>query len=224
MKPFLKDALSLDFYNIPHHFNIFQLNIDAVGVNTQKKHPEFKTVIVSRRPPNVINVRIEYKEPVVFIKARPQSKFLYDRNQIFYPQWKGYALVPVSCDGVILPAETATGKILPILSGVDFNSSVIKVGGVCSDKKLPYGVKLLISLNSLWRVKGHRIDVLDITNTRAVSIFLENGVEVKLGEGGIQEKLTTLSNLLKFTKFDFTKIKYIDLRFSNAIIVPNEQK
>jgi|GEM_PF-1403124 len=224
MKPFLKEALSLDFYNIPPRFNIFQLNIDAVGFRTQKKHPEFKSVVILRKPPDIISVTIEYKTPIAFIKTRPQRKFFHIKRQVFYQQWGNYILVPISGDGIVLPPDVAKGKILPILSGVDFEGSVVNVGNVCNDKKLSYAIRFLIMAQSCWQIRNHRIDVIEVGNLRDVSIFLENGIEIKLGEGNVKKKINDLKNILEVSRLDLTKIKYIDLRFSNAVIGPKEPK
>lgn len=199
MRPHLKEALSLDFYNIPRHSNIFQLDIDAIGAGVQKEHPEFQSVVVLRKPPNVISVRIRYKQPVAFIKT-------------------SRGLVPIAVDGVVLPPEAAPQIGLPVFTGVDFKTPVTKVGDACCDKKLPYGIKFLTTVQYYWTIKEHTINTVDLSNIRDISIFLENGIKVRMGEGGIKDKLDTLKNIVEKSSFDLEKIKYIDLRFSDVII------
>ena len=207
MRPFLKEALNLDFYNIPRRCNIFQLDIDNICVNTQRMHPEFKSVVISRKPPNVISVKIEYKEPVAFIKVSLRGN---------------YAFVPIAQDGVILPPELASVKALPVLSGLDFQSSIIKVGSVFLDKKLFFGIKFLKLVKSYWSIKDHMVDMVDLKDTKDVSIFLENGIEVKLGEGNLKSKITLLKNILEKSRFDLSKIECLDLRFTDIIVRPKQ--
>ena len=220
MRPILKEALSLDFYNIPRQSNIFKLAIDEVSINTQKKHPEFKSVVILRKPPNVMSVKIEYKQPVAFIKTNTNSRFFYGAREISYNRKEGYALIPVAIDGVVLPSDIAVGRILPTLSGVDFKTTVIKVGSICSDKKLAYGLKFLSAVESFWSIKNHRIDAVNLNSTKNISILLENGIEVKMGDSRIKEDILTLKDILEGSRFDLAKIKYIDLRFSDVIIGP----
>jgi cell division septal protein FtsQ len=192
MRPVLKDALNIEFYNIRRGSNMFLLDIDKICRDTQKKHPEFKYVTVSRRLPNVISVRIEYKNPVAYLKA-------------------GSRLVPVSNDCIFLPPEVAAGRILPIISGVSLNEP----------RKLALGIKFVLLTRECWAIKGHRINILDLTNTREISMFLENGVEVRVGDGNsIKAKLAALKSIMDEPSFDFAKIKYIDLRFSDVVIGP----
>lgn len=199
MRPYLKEALSLDFYHIQRHSNIFKLDIDAIGAGVQKEHPEFQSVVILRKPPNVISVRIRYKQPIAFIKT-------------------GRALIPISVDGVVLPPEVVPEKGLPVFTGVDFKTSVIRVGDACRDKKLAYGIKFLTTAQCYWTMKEHTIHTVDLSNTRDISIFLENGIKIRMGEGAIKEKLDTLRNILEKSSFNLEKIKYIDLRFSDVII------
>ena len=202
MRPFLKEALSLDFYGIPRRCNIFQLDIEKIASQTQDRHPEFKAVAISRKPPDVISVRIEYKQPIAFLKT----------NRM---------LVPISKDGVVLPPEAAVKGTLPVLSGIDFQRPMGKVGSICPDNRLPFAIEFLALAQSHWSIKGHRINTVDLSNTRDVSIFLENDIEIKMGDGsGMKKKLTTLKNILSQPKFDLGKIKYIDLRFSEIVIGP----
>ena len=191
MKPFLKEALSFDFYGIPRRCNIFQLDIDRIGIETQKRHPEFKSVVIARKPPNVISIRIEYKDPVAFVKA------------------KNHGLAPISGDGVLLPEATAEGKALPVLKG----------------EKLSFCFKFLEMARSSWLIESHRIDIIDASNIKNISIFLENGLEVMVGDGSnLKEKFAVLKGILQEPAFDFSKIKYIDMRFSDVIIAPKLTK
>jgi len=202
MNPFLKEALYIDFYGIPRGVNIFELDIDSIGHNTKKRHPEFKSVIIARRLPNIINVRILYKEPVVCLKS-------------------GSRLLPVSVDGVILPVETAQGKNLPILTGLSFQPHNTKAGFVCSDKKLFLGIKFASLAQSWWLIKGHRINLISLEDTSNISMFLENGIEIKMGDGNnLKAKLATLKKIMERQAFDLNKIAYLDLRFSDAVIGP----
>lgn len=205
MNPFLKEALSLDFYGIPRRVNIFQIDIDAIGLNTQKKHPEFKSVIISRKLPNVISVRIEYKTPVAFLKM-------------------GSVAVPFSSDGVVLPQEAgSSGRALPFISGVNLKSSDVKVGNICADKKFALGIKFIMLAYSCWDIKGHRIALVDLKDTKDIYMFLENGIQVKMGDANsIKAKMALLKKIMDEPTLDFSKIKYIDLRFSDVIIGPKE--
>ena len=204
MNPFLKEALTLDFYGISHRANIFQIDIDSIGLNTLKKHPEFKSVIISRKLPNVISARIEYKRPAAFLKI-------------------GSVLVPFSCDGVVLPKETAKGMALPVISGVNFNPSGIKAGNICVDKKFALGVKFIMSAYSCWDIRGHRIDSVDLKDANDIYMFLENGIQVKMGDANfIKAKIASLKKIMDEPTLDFSKIKYIDLRFSDVVIGPKE--
>jgi cell division septal protein FtsQ len=220
MRPFFNEALSLDFYNIPRRCNVFRLDIDTISRDTERRHPEFKSVVMTRKPPNAISVNIKYKEPVAFIRTTAKRQFFYGKQRILYPRQGMFVLVPISSDGITLPADTVKGKIIPVLRGVDFQMPVVKVGTVCPDRNLIAGIRLLKVAESCWAIKDHRLDAIELSNPRNVSIFLENGIEVRLGEGNIREKIGTLKGILETPRLDLSKIRYIDLRFSDVVVGP----
>jgi len=202
MNPILKEALDIDFYNIPRHVNIFQLDIDSTGMNTQRKHPEFESVIVSRRLPDVISVRIKYKKPAAFLKD-------------------GQYFIPVSGDGITLPAEVASAKNLPIFTGIKLYSRDAVPGSLLTDRKLQWGLKFIKLVESLWDIENCRIDVVDLNNIKEISFYLADGVCVKVGDANnMKTKLGLLKKVINEPGFDFEKIAYIDLRFSDVVIGP----
>ena len=97
---------------------------------------------------------------------------------------------------------------------------VSKLGDTRLGRILAAGIKLLRLAESCWTIKDHRIDAIELGNLRNISIFLENGIEVRLGEGSIKEKIITLKGILETSRFDLSKIKYIDLRFSDVVVGP----
>ncbi len=220
MRPFLREALSLDFYNIPRGMNIFELDIDTLSAQTKKRHPEFDSVVIARKPPNVVRVNIKYKQPLALLKLRPRYSFFYDKRQVLYYQKAGFVYVPISNDGTILPPDVPASGSLVVFEGVEFNGVIVKVGSACPDKRLSCGVEFLALLKKHWVINGHKVCGLDLTDTKDITLSLDSQIQVRMGEYKIntKQKIVSLKNILENPNIDFHKIKYIDLRFSNAVI------
>ena len=70
-------------------------------------------------------------------------------------------------------------------------------------------------------LKKHLLSKMDITDPKNVSFYVDQTIEVKIGESHWIERLKILEQTLKSVELDPSKIRYIDLRFDDVVVGPS---
>jgi len=203
---FDKSQEEFHFYGLTPSTNIFCLDIKGLSQRLMQDHLEFEQVAISRKLPDTLKVRIDYRKPSAFIKK--------------YAGFSEYEYYPISRSGVILPKEIGEGKQLPLLLGLDLYRGKLDVGQQINSRQLSIALLSLERINESWSIQQHSIEALDVSDYRNISLFLENGVQIKLGSGKLDAKIKRLERILKEASLELDKVKYIDLRFKEIVIGP----
>ena len=69
-------------------------------------------------------------------------------------------------------------------------------------------------------LKKHVLTKVDVTDSKNVSFYVDQTLEIKIGESHWIERLKILEQTLKSVTLDPSKIRYIDLRFDDVVIGP----
>lgn len=177
--------------------NIFAVDVKKIAGLIREEYPELKKVTVSRIMPNVLEVKINSRSPVAILRLNE-----------FYP---------VDSECVILPPDIKLNKSLPVISGLNvFNK--VKVGEEVVSSQLKSVLLMLKRLKAVDVIAKYRIARVEVSNERSLIIFLDNGLEVRIGHGDITDKLKRLEMILKDPNVDKKNLKYIDLRFKEAVL------
>jgi len=178
--------------------NIFHIDIQKIAQEIRKKFPELKKVTVKRVMPDILEIRVVIRIPIAVIKL----------NEYY----------PVDYEGVLLPPGTKLSKPLPVIEGISTGLSRPKTGDTVNSSQFKSIQVLLKKMRSMEILTKYGIERLEILNADSLVLFIKNGIEVRIGQGDITEKLKKLETILKDPKVDKRVIKYIDLRFKDAVI------
>ena len=61
---------------------------------------------------------------------------------------------------------------------------------------------------------------IDIGDSKNLSFFVDQDIEIRIGNSHLIERLKILDQTLKTIELDRSKIRYIDLRFDDVVIGP----
>jgi len=66
----------------------------------------------------------------------------------------------------------------------------------------------------------HEIHMVDVSDEKNLSLYIEDGIEIKIGGEKFRERLNRFNKTFESGKVDKNRIRYIDLRFGDVIIGP----
>jgi cell division septal protein FtsQ len=198
-----RDPSSVDYYGIEKMLsgrNMFSLDLDEIELSIKTEYPELKALMIVRQFPGRVVMEMRYRTPIAQIKSG--QYYLVDR------------------EGVILPGVTlAERENYPVIDGV---STWIErlVGKRCDSVKLTKALYLIQRMYDTGLFEGHILHEVDVANTKNISFYLEDGLEVKIGGEDFSARLERLVRLLADPKVRPEEIRYIDLRFKDPVINP----
>jgi cell division septal protein FtsQ len=176
--------------------NIFSVDIKAIADNIASKYPDARDVLVKRKLPDSLCISITLRKPVALIK-----------DEKYYP---------VDSDGVILPnADASLWQKLPVITGVSVKD---RSGRRFESRPLKVAFELIGEMEKLRMSYYCNVTAIDVSDPKNVSLFLEDGMEVKMGSENFRARLQKLIQTLKNPKLVPSRIKYIDLRFKDIVI------
>lgn len=178
--------------------NIFSVDIAALSSRITDEYPAIKDAIVKKVLPNRIEINVVSRVPIAKLGTR--GSFFVDK------------------EGVVLSPSVKTEK-LPEITGLSAWSR-IRIGENLKSKHLKNAIVLLKALGASPLPGGFTVASIDASNYRNLSIYLENGIEVKMGGENFASRLKMLTTALANPALDTDNIKYIDLRFKGVVIGP----
>ncbi|NQT22937.1 MAG: FtsQ-type POTRA domain-containing protein [Candidatus Omnitrophica bacterium] len=179
--------------------NIFSLNIKEISSGIKKVSPELKKVVVRRVMPDTIEIYALPRIPVAVIK--------------------GYKYFPIDENGVVISSQSEPDATMPVINGIS-GWHRPKVGEVFHPDGIDIALMLLKNLKETNALGSFALKGFDISNIRNIRLLLRDGPEIRLGKGQYREKLEKLSVVLADPKIDIDNLKYIDLRFNEAVLGP----
>jgi len=181
--------------------SLFALNLKAIAQSLQASYPDAKDISVTLALPDKLVVGLKLRKPVAFVKA--------DK------------LYPVDEEGVILPVtDAALLKMrVPSVEGVQISPEDLRKKMIAS-KNLKAAIGLLRNIKDIKYVALYGVDSVDASDLANISFCLRNGIEVRIGSENFKDRLIVLAKTLKDPRMMMDRIKYIDLRFGDAVIGP----
>jgi len=178
---------------------IWEVDLKSVDENI-RNNPFIDTVQLERSFPDVLKIRIHEKFPIALINFKSR----------FYC---------IDETGMILPSKPGKLYDLPVLSGH-------YEGGVTAGRQID-SPNVREELAFLKKILRERTDlygeISEIVNKEdGLTLYTrKGGVPVRIGEGGYDWKIRYLEAVIKqiCQKSEIKKIKYIDLRYNNQVVV-----
>ena len=196
--------------------NIFNISLDGEIKGILENYPNYSQIKLIRVLPNRIFVDFVRRKPVAFVKLSSRI-FAVDNNGIlFYISEK--------------PGDFG----LPLISGLDNKITGPRPGRRNNLKELVLALSIISEAKANKILRYFKISKIDVANIEGASFFLTfppgflkskiqdpvvpEDLEVKIGEGDIKDKLSVLGGLVIQGRTDLGNVKYVDLRFKEAVI------
>lgn len=181
--------------------NLITLDLVSVQQTIKRRHPEFKEVVVRRVLPNRVEVMLKRRTPVAQVDFR--------------------RFVQVDKDLVILPGSgTVPFKNLTVIQGAPHPQQGLAVGTPLTGFAAKKALFLMMRIKQSNVLKKQHLSKIDVTDVKNVSFYVDQTIEIRIGENHWNERLKILEQTLKSVELDASKIRYIDLRFDDVVIGP----
>lgn len=198
----LTDRTISGLLNIQKGENIFDADLKGTRSYILANYPEVRTLVINRIFPNKLILKIRPRRPVV------QASL-------------GLGFYLIDREAVILPgAKKLIQEDLPIINGLDQGLITNHVGKRCDSAALKKALRLLEVMNQSGFSQRHQIHMIDVSDERNLSLYIEGGIEIKIGGEDFRKRLSILEKTFEMGRLDKAQVRYIDLRFDNVIIGP----
>ena len=178
--------------------NIFTVDLKQAQALINSEFPQVRKVEVRRNLPEILEIDIVSREPIAVI----------DTN----------GGIVIDAEGVVLAVGEKPEDLIKI-KGISFFFNVPLAGERVDNKKLDRAIVLVKVLRRKVCGNGDSIQYVDISDRNNVLIGV-SGVIVKMGTDDFSGKIEELKRILNDPRIDVKDIKYIDLRFEDAVISP----
>lgn len=166
------------------------------------RHPFIREVCVTRQYPKMLRINVEEREPVASFNA----------GQLMY----------IDAEGVVLPGVAGPRKFdLPLISGIA-GLDHAEIGKTLENAEVFEALSVFREVQELDSAMYHLISEVNMGNGNDMVLYSSDvGVPVILGRGDVGRKLVTLKTFWKnfVGTADVEKLKYIDLRYDEQVVV-----
>ncbi|MBI4335865.1 MAG: FtsQ-type POTRA domain-containing protein [Candidatus Omnitrophica bacterium] len=182
--------------------SIFDVDLKDTKDYILSHYPEVRTLVINKVFPDKLVLTLRPRRPVAQISLV-----------------SGFCLV--DGEGIVLPGmRNFASEGLPTLIGVDSAAVLSKTGRRDGHAALKKALRLLEVIYQTRFSDDHEVNIIDVSDQRNLSLFIEGGIEIKIGAEDFRNRLATLEKTFESGRLDKSQIKYIDLRFGNVIIGP----
>lgn len=177
--------------------NLFKINLNQIEKDILQRNPEVGKVKVGRLFPDRVRIDLEIREPIAIIKSKTNYLFIDDEAKLLQKT-------------KILQKEN-----LPVIIGLNLE---FKDKKLYLSKELSLALMLLKAIREFEDLEEYSITKVDVSNIKNTSFFINNGIEIKIGDEDFENRLEILSMLLGRLRVEIKVIKYIDLRYKEPVV------
>lgn len=194
--------------------NIFEIDLQKESGYISRAYPTFRKIRLIRILPNRLFVSFIKRHPFAYVKL--YRYFCVDEDLVLFD----------------MPQQLEDPD-LPLILGLETKIFGPKVATAYNVKELALALNIIKNAKTNKSLKGYKIKRIDVASLSSASFFITPAsnyprgkvtkeypvlLEIKIGQDNIKEKINILSGLLGQVKNDWNNIKYIDLRFKEAVI------
>ncbi|MCQ9208280.1 MAG: cell division protein FtsQ/DivIB [Omnitrophica bacterium] len=184
-----------NIFRLDGDFNLFIFDIQKLVQDIKAKQPQIQDVLVRKQFPNKLLIVVQERKPVAVIISG--SSYLVD------------------AEAFVLPFETRY-KDLPKVIGV--HPRQFKVYSQTHSLRLKRALNLVAELKKAKIYPAYRVLEVDVRQYSDVAFYLEDGIEIKMGNGDFARKVLLLKEILAQLKAKGSMPKYIDMRFGDPVV------
>jgi cell division septal protein FtsQ len=183
--------------------NLYAVDLDKT-LERVKAHPWVKEVTISRRPPHGILIRIVEREPIAMMTL-------------------GGRLYAIGRDTVLMPLASSIPE-LPLFTGVRPDS--FRVGRPLRSERLTALLNFVENVREIDKTFMRQISDLRPAGWGSVAVnLMASGLEVRMTTNHLEEQIDRLKKLLDRSEFyGEDKLSYVDLRFTDQVVVGLEKE
>lgn len=183
--------------------NIFTINLKTIAASLYSRFPDAKEVTVKLALPDKIVANVRFRRAAALVR--------------------GAKYYPVDDDGVVLlNANEALFKFLPIIEGVEMRPSERRAASGAPYRNLKVALELLSEIRRAKFMAQYGVLSVNAADAKALAFTMKNGVQVKIGFENFGSRLDMLRKILKDPRMALERIEYIDVRFKDVVIGPRE--
>jgi len=93
-------------------------------------------------------------------------------------------------------------------------------GRRCASENLRCALDLLSEVRKSRYLSKYRLAAIDAGDIKNLSFYLNDGLEIKIGYEHFKDRLALLVRTLKDPRLVLERIRYIDVRFDDAVVSP----
>ncbi len=184
--------------NLSYQQNIFDIDTES-SKKALEAHPYIKQAHISKRLPDTIQIITEERTRFAMLMLNSGGRFVVDE------------------EGIVLE-ELSGGRLpnLPIISGA--SEGLLKPGNRCRTKAVKNGLQILKQLGES-RFLGD-VSEVNVNNSSSPLFYtLKEGIEVRLGEGEIGQKITQMKIVWRNLNARIKEVDFLDLRYKDMVVV-----
>ena len=186
-----------DIFRLDGDFNLFSFDIERVVQDIQARHPQLHDVFIRKQFPNELLIVVKERDPVAIIILR--DSYLVDE------------------EGFVLPFKSIY-RDSPKIIGI--HPKQIQLYARTHSLRLKKALNLLKELKKAKIYPEYKVSQIDVRRYSNVIFYLENRIEVKMGQSDFGRKTAVLRGILVQLKSSDTVPKYIDMRFGDPVVKP----
>ncbi|MCX5703614.1 MAG: hypothetical protein NT066_03885 [Candidatus Omnitrophica bacterium] len=197
--------------------NIFSVDLINESRNILDAYPGYSLIKLVRILPNRIFANFIKRKPVALVKL--YRYFALDEGGVFFD----------------LVNQQIEGLSLPVIVGLETKIFGARPGKAYNIRELVLALHIIKEIKRDRLLKDYRIKKINVANIANTSMFMlypplsqdtrsakvsgaPGELEVRLGKDKIKDKIAILAGLVMGSSNDLANIKYIDLRFKEAVI------
>lgn len=187
-----------DIFPLDSGYNLFNFDMERTVGDIRARHPELAGVCLRKQFPNKLLIVVKEREPLALIASSADSYL-------------------VDAQGFILPFKSIY-RNLPKIIGV--HPKRLQLYTNARSLRLKKALELLKELKKRRIYPEYNVSQIDVRRYADIIFYLENRIEVRMGQSGFERKVALLSRILTQLKASDTVPKYIDMRFDNPVVKP----
>ncbi|MFH1094479.1 MAG: cell division protein FtsQ/DivIB [Candidatus Omnitrophota bacterium] len=201
------DVVEYSLARIKDNPNIFKVDLERIADNIEYEHSDIQKAIVKRVLPNKLIIEVLRRRPVAQI-AVGLSRQDQEADNFFAVNKDGYILSDIG---------GRPNKNLPVIYGCNLASSEIETGHSYAYSNLKYALDFLKLLDEGGFSQEYKVTKIDVTVPRSMMFYIQDTLEVKIGDRNWKEKIENLSGILNNMDIDYRNEYYVDLRFKDFV-------
>ncbi len=205
-----KTQEALDFSYLSGR-NIFGIDLNKESRYISQLYPVYENIRLFRLLPNRLFIGFTDRSPLAHVKL--YRYFCVDSERVLFDLPQG-----------------REAEDLPVIMGLERKIAGPKPGKQYNIKELITALNIIKEAGANNLLRKYRIGRIDVTNPADISCFIRfsdfkgqaatnlPAIEVKMGQDDIRDKIRVLAGLFSQFNGDINNIKYIDLRFKEAVV------